>query len=1131
MSKTKKVLQALVVLAFLVGLTALTIAEVVPNPDDIAFKLTQTKSNTQTIIAQPDAKANPFQYDVQSSFSFKDQFLSEGFEGGVVPPTGWTLVDSNAYTWEIDSYNPFEGSYNASCFYDASYTSDQYEWLISPEMDFRTSGTDLKLEFAWMGSYSWSVSPDDNCDLFVRVSNDYGATWDDVWTEPTTTWSNWTWYEAAVDLSAYSADSAVQVAFIYSGYDGAQFSIDAIDINDDPLPIGRCCYGDPMGSECDDVTQVECDALGGDWDEALNCTDNPCPEAGPNDECTGALEMVNLDEVTGTTAGATVDCPGVLDWNAVWYYFDNPYDYGDAVMDYCNVTALEDVECLGVVLYDECPPDCANYILYSTNEWVTCPPAASTQPITTFSRLPGPATYYYPVFVGDIDCLPIESAFAFLFTLDESPDLPQGATCDDPLTVTIPADMDYVDVNTTCGMTDVYMNTCLGSYDGGEDIIYELVVTETTDMDVLLDPLDTWSGMLIDDECPPNASTCLYTSTNSSAAEHGFRGITLDAGTYYIMIDTWPSPDCVDFTLTIQEPEDIGPGNDCSDPVIVKLPADLPYSDIDQTTCARNDDYANTCLGYYDGGEDIIYQLDVTDPLAVTITLDPNGTTYTGIAIDDTCPPEDPCLDFVTGSSGTDLKELVVALEPGTYYVMVDTWPSPNCIPAFHLTMELGPAMSFDPTEFDFGTVTVGDNGYDQLEITNVGGGILEWDLDVQYTPPREIDGAYIAAQTDYKPGATMDIVFILQNDSQDAEWLDECTITFPTGVEVVSSTDFEVPATTKYLEYDGTTGDGVTVTWLNWDGGYGNVYSSEYALATMSLTFDAGFSGPITIDYTISGDDYGDPPHDLSGSTTIGMADPLTSWLIVSPTSGSTPSSVTNGVDVNWDATGLINDTYNADIVIMHNSKGTDEVPVTMTVTGGDSKAKLLPELMYVYYKFAFDPIIGSAYIGNFNDPYTAADVTGITVEGVPATIVGITTHPAFTGDVVEFELPLAGFLDAFGAPIDTVTMPFSVAGEFADATTFDAQGRVDLIGKSSASGGKRWIVPPEQILLRGDANLDGISDIDDVVAMINILFQGGEVFGSLLISDVDASHNVDIDDVVYMIQYLFQSGPAPVY
>jgi hypothetical protein len=81
------------------------------------------------------------------------------------------------------------------------------------------------------------------------------------------------------------------------------------------------------------------------------------------------------------------------------------------------------------------------------------------------------------------------------------------------------------------------------------------------------------------------------------------------------------------------------PGNNCTQPIEVNLPADLSYSDSEQTTCGRGDDYDNTCLGDFDEGEDIIYKLTVTSPVDVDILLDPKGTTWTGLALDYACPP------------------------------------------------------------------------------------------------------------------------------------------------------------------------------------------------------------------------------------------------------------------------------------------------------------------------------------------------------------------------------------------------------------------------------------------------------------------------------------------------------------
>lgn len=133
---------------------------------------------------------------------------------------------------------------------------------------------------------------------------------------------------------------------------------------------------------------------------------------------------------------------------------------------------------------------------------------------------------------------------------------------------------------------------------------------------------------------------------------------------------------------------------------------------------------------------------------------------------------------------------------------------------------------------------------------------------------PLEIAYATITSNDRYTPGSTRNIVFVLSNASSDAEWLDEATITFIPGVTVNTATDFVVAANpSHYLEYDGTTGDNVTVTWFDHDGGSGNIYSTESAEAIISINFDAGISGNVILPYTISGDDWGSPPHDVAGT------------------------------------------------------------------------------------------------------------------------------------------------------------------------------------------------------------------------------------------------------------------------
>ncbi len=193
-------------------------------------------------------------------------------------------------------------------------------------------------------------------------------------------------------------------------------------------------------------------------------------------------------------------------------------------------------------------------------------------------------------------------------------------------------------------------------------------------------------------------------------------------------------------------------GDDCTSPIVI---SSLPFSDLGQTTCGRGNNYFDTCLGYYDGGEDIIYRLDITTTTIVDIVMDPLGTTWTGIAIDDACPLDASCIAIRTGSSGLPREILGLTLEPGSYYIMVDTWPSPTCIPSFNLTITEGEPPPPPP---------VNDTCDGAIDLQEQG--LVEWDVNTceannTYTPGTPSCTGYPAAGKDvvYKitigPGET----------------------------------------------------------------------------------------------------------------------------------------------------------------------------------------------------------------------------------------------------------------------------------------------------------------------------------------------------------------------------------------
>lgn len=195
-------------------------------------KLSSKRAPERWMVGHPDQLAGIVLTD----------FLTEDFEGGLVPPSGWTLNSNNSYTWEISSSSPYEGTYKATCYYDPSL-NQQDEWLISPVIDFTSAGEDLRVEFYWNMSYYWGVDPNDNYDLELWVSTNGGTDFTTMlWCEDSLgEFTNWTWYLATVFLSDYIDETNVKLAWRYYGVDGAQTSLDLISVADGGILSGDIC--------------------------------------------------------------------------------------------------------------------------------------------------------------------------------------------------------------------------------------------------------------------------------------------------------------------------------------------------------------------------------------------------------------------------------------------------------------------------------------------------------------------------------------------------------------------------------------------------------------------------------------------------------------------------------------------------------------------------------------------------------------------------------------------------------------------------------------------------------------------------------------------------------------------------
>jgi hypothetical protein len=129
-----------------------------------------------------------------------------------------------------------------------------------------------------------------------------------------------------------------------------------------------------------------------------------------------------------------------------------------------------------------------------------------------------------------------------------------GADCASAPTVNIPADLPFTDSGTTCGKGNTYDDACSSNYGAGEDAIYALNVTTAGSYEIALTGTGTYTGFFVSDGCPDAAPACTGSAVSGSGS-NPLGTITFPStGTYYLHIDTWPTPDCTDFTIDIQVP-------------------------------------------------------------------------------------------------------------------------------------------------------------------------------------------------------------------------------------------------------------------------------------------------------------------------------------------------------------------------------------------------------------------------------------------------------------------------------------------------------------------------------------------------------------------------------------------------
>ena len=245
----------------------------------------------------------------------RDTILDEGFEDGVMPPSGgwytdelnlvtpWTIVDAVTYPDFVHS-----GDYAAWINYDTPNPSDN--WLVSPDLDL-TGYDSVTLVFWAESNINW---PTATMELHIRGDGFDDTIWDMVQDE---VWSDFIYREMTFDLSSYIGQ-VIDISWRYVGIDGNSFGLDDITVTTSGEELVASANGPYEGVVGEDISFTG-SATGGtspyifEWDFGDGSSSeeqNPVhsyAEAGVYDVTLTVIDAELVKDVDTTTATISED--------------------------------------------------------------------------------------------------------------------------------------------------------------------------------------------------------------------------------------------------------------------------------------------------------------------------------------------------------------------------------------------------------------------------------------------------------------------------------------------------------------------------------------------------------------------------------------------------------------------------------------------------------------------------------------------------------------------------------------------------------------------------------------------------------------------------------------------------------
>lgn len=130
-----------------------------------------------------------------------------------------------------------------------------------------------------------------------------------------------------------------------------------------------------------------------------------------------------------------------------------------------------------------------------------------------------------------------------------------------------------------------------------------------------------------------------------------------------------------------------------------------------------------------------------------------------------------------------------------------------------------------------------------------------------------EISGE-ITTLSYYVPGETTTLIFTITIESPDFEFGDFVELTFPEGITPLDGSPFIGEAGDNQANYNGVNGQ--IISWGDDNNNFGGIYAGQSYDFWVEIACDEGLTGVHEITYFVSGDEWGVPPNEFSGTANI---------------------------------------------------------------------------------------------------------------------------------------------------------------------------------------------------------------------------------------------------------------------